>query len=857
MDANQLRAAFTGFFAARGHEVVPSASLIPHDPTVLFTIAGMVPFKPYFLGDEAAPWPRATTVQKCFRTLDIDVVGHTSRHCTFFEMLGNFSFGDYFKEGAIPYAWELVTEVLGIDPERLWVTVHESDDEAERIWTDAVGVPPGRVQRMGEDNFWRMGETGPCGPCSELYFDKGEAYGEPGGPARGGAERFVEIWNLVFMQFNRAADGSMTDLPRKNIDTGAGLERILPILQGTDSIFDTDVLSPIVAAAERLTGERYGREPATDVALRILADHGRAMTMLVSDGVLPANEGRGYVLRRIIRRAVLAARRIGADRVVTPGLAEATVTVMGEAYPKLRDDVEIVQQVLEREEASFDRTLRTGLTLLEVALSDLRAAEAKVLPGETAFRLHDTHGFPIELTEEIARDAGVAVDRTAYDEHMAEQRRRARQAARLPAGADEESYRTLLDTEGPTMFVGRSPDAYAVPARIVAVLAGAEPSTVEVFLDRTPFYAEGGGQVGDTGTIVTETGRAEVYDTVPALPGLTAHRARVASGELFAGQDALAAIDGPRREATRRNHTGTHLLHAALREVLGEHVRQQGSLVAPGRLRFDFSHPAAPAPEELDAVVAMANADVLTDDAVQTVELPKVDAEAMGAIAFFGDKYGDIVRVVRAGPHSLELCGGTHVDALGMIGPIAVVSEGSIGASTRRIEAVTGTATVERARRRDRVVEQAAAMLRVEPDGVLEALEKLVDRERAARHELARLGASMVAAQGAELAATADGGVVVARRDGRGPDELRALARAVLSHDGVRSVVIGGSPDGARTAIAVATGGEPDAAAVARQVAAVVGGGGGGSPAVAVAGGREVARLDEALAEARRLLLGP
>ena len=857
MDANQLRAAFTGFFAARGHEVVPSASLIPHDPTVLFTIAGMVPFKPYFLGDEAAPWPRATTVQKCFRTLDIDVVGHTSRHCTFFEMLGNFSFGDYFKEGAIPYAWELVTEVLGIDPERLWVTVHESDDEAERIWTDAVGVPPGRVQRMGEDNFWRMGETGPCGPCSELYFDKGEAYGEPGGPAHGGAERFVEIWNLVFMQFNRTADGSMTDLPRKNIDTGAGLERILPILQGTDSIFDTDVLAPIVAAAEGLTGERYGREPATDVALRILADHGRAMTMLVSDGVLPANEGRGYVLRRIIRRAVLAARRIGADRVVTPGLAEATVTVMGEAYPKLRDDVEIVQQVLEREEASFDRTLRTGLTLLEVALSDLRSAEAKVLPGETAFRLHDTHGFPIELTEEIARDAGVAVDRAAYDEHMAEQRRRARQAARLPAGADEESYRTLLDTEGPTMFVGRSPDAYAVPARVVAVLAGAEPSTVEVFLDRTPFYAEGGGQVGDTGAIVTETGRAEVYDTVPALPGLTAHRARVASGEVFAGQDALAAIDGPRREATRRNHTGTHLLHAALREVLGEHVRQQGSLVAPGRLRFDFSHPAAPAPEELDAVVAMANADVLTDDAVRTVELPKVDAEAMGAIAFFGDKYGDIVRVVRAGPHSLELCGGTHVEALGIIGPIAVVSEGSIGASTRRIEAVTGTATVERARRRDRVVEQAAAMLRVEPDGVLEALEKLVERERAARHELARLGASMVAAQGAELAATADGGVVVARRDGRGPDELRALAQAVLSHDGVRSVVVGGSPDGARAAIAVATGGEPDAAAIARQVAAVVGGGGGGSPAVAVAGGREVSRLDEALAEARRLLLGP
>ena len=852
MDANQLRAAFGGFFAARGHEVVPSASLIPHDPTVLFTIAGMVPFKPYFLGDEPAPWPRATTVQKCFRTVDIDIVGHTTKHCTFFEMLGNFSFGDYFKEKAIPYAWEFVTDVLGIDGDRLWVTVHLTDDEAADIWTDAVGFPAERIQRMGEDNFWQMGETGPCGPSSEIYFDRGEAHGEGGGPAKGGDERYVEIWNLVFMQYNRSADGAFSDLPRKNIDTGAGLERILPVLQGTTSVFDTDVLAPLVETASELTGQVYGRDEEHDVALRVMADHGRAMAMLVSDGVLPSNDGRGYVLRRIVRRAVLAARRAGATGLVTAALAERCATVMGEAYPQLREEIETIQQVLEREETGFDRTLRTGLSILESALDEVRGSDQPVLSGDTAFRLHDTHGFPIELTEELARDAGVSVDRDVYDERMAEQRRRAREAARAPGGADEVAYRTLLEASGPTQFVGRDPERYATPAQVVGVLAGAEPGTVEIFLDRTPFYAEGGGQVGDTGTIVTETGRAEVYDTVPALPGLSAHRARV-SGEIHVGQDALATIDGPRREATRRNHTGTHLLHAALREVLGDHVRQQGSLVAPGRLRFDFSHPGAPAREELDAVAELANADVLTDDRVLTNEVPKAQAEAMGAIAFFGDKYGEVVRVVRAGPHSLELCGGTHVDALGMIGPIAIVSEGSIGANTRRIEAVTGTTTVERALRREHVVQEAATLLKVEPDGVIEALQRLVDRQRNAERELARLRDAVLANEAASLAGGAENGVVVARRDGRSPDELRALAQVVRSR-GVAVVALGGSPDGASAALAVATGGDPDASAVVRQVAGRIQGGGGGSPELAVAGGRDPSGIDAALSEARTLL---
>jgi alanyl-tRNA synthetase len=853
MQANDLRAAFTRFFAARGHEVVPSASLIPYDPTVLFTIAGMVPFKPYFIGEEQPPWPRATSVQKCFRTVDIDIVGTTTRHGTFFEMLGNFSFGDYFKDQAIPYAWELLTEAFGIDGDRLWITVYETDDEAADIWRDAIGIPAERIQRMGEDNFWEMGETGPCGPCSEIYYDKGDVYGAPGGPLTGGAERFVEIWNLVFMQFNRQLDGSMEPLPRPSIDTGAGLERILPILQGTDSIFATDVLAPLVETAQSLTGITYGGDDAADVGLRILADHGRAMTMLVSDGVLPTNEGRGYVLRRLIRRAVLAARRLGTDTPVTPALAASAVEVMGRAYPVLVENLGLVQEVVEREERGFDRTLRTGLSLLEEAMAEASERPARRLSGEVAFRLHDTHGFPIELTEELAAERGVTVERDVFDAAMEEQRNRARLAARTPAAADEHAYRLLLDDVGPTTFVGR--EHYTLATRVTAVLAGSEPGTAEIFLDRTPFYAEGGGQVGDTGTIVTETGRAVVYDTKPALPGLVAHRARV-EGEIYADQDALATIDGERRDATRRNHTGTHLLHAALRQVLGDHVRQQGSLVAPGRLRFDFSHSAALAPEELEAVVRVANEDVLTDDEVHTTEATKVEAEAMGAVAFFGDKYGDVVRVVRAGPHSLEFCGGTHVGALGSIGPISVVSEGSIGSNTRRIEALTGRPSLERSLERDAQLAETATLLRTEPDSVVEALERLLERQRSAEKELARLRDSAVAAEAAALVAEARDGTLVARRDGRSADELRALALAARRSGSLRAVVLGGSPDGTKVSIVAATGGQPDAGALVKSVAAVVGGGGGGSPEVAVAGGREPGQLDEALAQAARLLDG-
>ena len=863
MDANGLRAAFTRYFADRGHTVVPSASLIPHDPSVLFTIAGMVPFKPYFLGEEPAPWPRATSIQKCFRTPDIDIIGTDTYHCTFFEMLGNFSFGDYFKEEAIPMAWELLTDVFGLDGDRLWVTVHEGDDEAEQIWVDTVGLRPERIQRMGdEDNFWAMGDTGPCGPDSEIFFDKGECYGHDGGPKHGGDQRFVEIWNLVFMQFNRDAEGRLTELPRKNIDTGAGLERILPILQGHDSIFDTDLFLPIIERAASVLGTAYGNDDRADVALRVLADHGRAFSMLVADGVLPANEGRGYVLRRVVRRAVMAARRMGVDKPITPALVEAATEVLGQAYPALVAQRDLIVDVVAREEAGFDRTLRAGLSRLEEAF----ATGTKVLGGDVAFTLHDTHGFPVELTEELARDAGVEVDRAGFDAAMAEQRERARAAAKASRAGDEAAYRALLEAEGPTAFVGRGLENYEVPAQVVAVLEGAgeagasgEPGPagreVEIFLDRTPFYAESGGQVGDTGTIVTESGTADVYDTVYAVPGLVAHRARL-RGEVRAGQDALATIDEERREAIRRNHTATHLLHASLRAVLGDHVRQQGSLVSPDYLRFDFSHHGQPTREELDEVFARANDAVLADVRVETTETSREEAEQMGAIAFFGDKYGASVRVVQAGPTSLEFCGGTHVDSLGQIGPITLLSEGSIGSNTRRIFALTGHASLHRALERERLVQSAAELLRTEPDELLAAIGRLSERQREAERELARLRQQSSEAEATTLAgsAAADGGVVVARRDNVEPDALRTLAQAVLRHDGVRAVVLGGSPDGAKVAIAAATGGTPDATQLVRALGAMVGGGGGGSAEVALAGGKDPSRIEAALAEAQRLL---
>ncbi len=869
MNADQLRNTFTDFFVERGHLALPAASLVPNDPTMLFTIAGMVQFKPYFLAESPPPGPRATTVQPCVRTVDIDVIGTTSRHVTFFEMLGNFSFGDYFKELAIAYAWELLTEVLGLDPVDLWVTVHISDDEAEALWHDVTGLLEGRLQRLDEDNFWKMGETGPCGPSSEIFFDRGAQYGPGGGPAQGG-ERYVEIWNLVFMQYERHANGSMTDLPQRNIDTGAGLDRILTQLQGVESVFDTDLVAPILDAASAITGRVYGGSEETDVGLRIVADHARTFTFMISDGVFPSNESRGYVLRRLIRRAVLVAQRLGAKDLVTPGIIDVVTDVMGGAYEKLRRDRDLIKRIAAHEEEAFLRTLRSGTTLLEEEL----ARGGGAVGGDVAFQLHDTYGFPIDLTEEIARERGIEVDRRGFDTAMEAQRRRAREAGRASAPAAEQVaavWSEIRSSYGPTEFLGY--EQTAAEARVLAVVPSSVDSSfanvdgerapdgaelIEIFLDRTPFYAEGGGQVGDTGSITTDTGRARVLDTTSVVEGLTRHLGYLDEGTIEAGQEAAAAIDLERRDAIRRNHTGTHLLHWALRQVLGAHVRQQGSLVAPDRLRFDFSHFGPMSEDEIVRVEDLVNSEVLRNEPVRVYEASRQEAERTGAIAFFGDKYGDVVRVVEAGHDSVELCGGTHVNALGTIGPLQVVSEASIGSNTRRIEAVTGEASLARFRFFERAAEAASERLRTQPSDLASAVDRLLMSQRTLEEQLRTLRGGQLRSESDALAASAQGGRVVARRDGLGAGELRDLAIAVRDHPGVEAVGLAGVTGPDRVALVVAA--RKDSGVDARQAvgaaASAVGGGGGGAAELATAGGRNLAGIEEALRLLREALGG-
>jgi alanyl-tRNA synthetase len=849
VEAAELRSIFLNYFAENGHTIVPSASLIPHDPSLLFTVAGMVPFKPYFTEEEVAPYPRAVSIQKCFRAPDIEIIGTTLRHLTFFEMMGNFSFGDYFKEGAIKLAWGLITEGFGLDPEQLWVTVHTTDDEAEEMWRDIIGVRPERIQRLDEDNFWGMGDTGPCGPCSEIFFDKGPAFGADGGPAFGDEDRFMEFWNLVFMQYEKGPGGTLTELPKKNIDTGAGFDRTLSILNGVESVFATDLFAPLLETASRSIGVALGRDEATDVAIRRIADHGRAMTMLVSDGVLPTNEGRGYVLRRIIRRAVLAARRAGSEAPLSAALVDATIEKMGATYPVLVKDRDLIVSILEREEAGFARTLRTGLSLLEEAQEQVLASGSTVFPGDVAFRLHDTHGFPIELTDEIVAESGLSVERAVFDDAMSLQRERARSGSKALNLADDSQYRELIERSGPTEFVGRDISRYSIETTVLAVLGGTD-GTSELFLDSTPFYAESGGQVGDRGTVVTETGRFEVLDTQNVAGGLFAHRGRV-TGEVLAGQACVATIDPERREATRRNHTATHLLHAGLRSVLGDHVRQQGSYVGPDRLRFDFAHGAGLASEEVTEILTLVNTDVVANEGVETIQTTKQEAETMGAIAFFGDKYGDRVRVVRAGSHSLEFCGGTHVDRLGDIGQIQIVSEASIGSNTRRIEAISGMGAYRRSHEMEGALGSVAALLKTSLDDVVPALERLVERQREVEREVGSLRQAQLSTFADQLHARSDGEVLVARVDGYPGEQLRTLAQD-LQRRGRRVVVLAGTSDD-KVAIVVASDETLDAQSAVKELAALVGGGGGGSSRLALAGGRDAGGIDQVLAAAAAL----
>ncbi len=880
MNANEIRRRFLDFFVERGHRLVPSSSLIPNDPTLLLANAGMNQFKPYFLGEVVPDFSRATSVQKCFRTSDIENVGHTTRHLTFFEMLGNFSFGDYFKAEAIAFAYELVTERFGFDPERVWATVYLDDDDAMRLWRE-VGLPADRIQRRGkEDNFWSMGVAGPCGPCSEVYYDRGPEHGREGGPVVD-EERYLEIWNLVFMQDLCNEDGEIVgELPKKNIDTGMGLERVAFLLQGKDDVFETDLLAPILEETQAACGRVYGRDEAADLSLRVVAEHGRSASFLIADGVLPSNEGRGYVLRRVLRRAIDHSRRLGATDEVMARVAGRVVDNLGEAWPELVAQRSLIEQVVASEEESFSRTLRQGSTLLRAAIDRTREEGGSTLPGDTAFQLHDTYGFPFDLTLEAAEEAGLRVDSDRFGELMEEQRRRASQARRQMAGAQRkvEAYRELAQRFGRTNFVGY--ERTSAEGRALGLLGpdGEELTTagegqrLELVLDRTPFYAESGGQVGDRGTVRTQDGTVlEITDTQFGLEGFHVHTGRVLRGELHADQPVLAVVDEPRRAAVTRSHTATHVVHWALRHALGDHARQQGSLVDAGRLRFDFAHFSAVSAEELASVEADVNSHLIDDPAVRVWHTDLAGAEKAGAIGLFGEKYGAVVRVVDVGDFSRELCGGTHVGHGSQVGPVRLLGESSIGANLRRIEALTGMDALRYYDHERRLLAEIAALLRTRPDDAPEQLRRRLKALAEAQRELERLRQIELAGRAAELAGRArpaDGGwLVIERVPGAGADELRRLANTVrerLLGSGSGVVVLGSDHGSRGNLVGLITKDLADAGSSAREVlmpaARAVGGGAGGKGDMATGGGSEAGKLGEALtvaeAEARRLLGG-
>ena len=845
--------------------MVPSAGLIPHHPSApMFTNSGMMPFVSYFLGEEAVPYdpPRASSIQKCVRAggkhNDLDAIGRSTRHLSFFEMAGNFSFGDYFKAEMIPWAWEFVTSSvgeggLGVDGDRIWATVHTTDDEAEAIWADVVGLPRQRIQRMGTDNFWEMGETGPCGPSSELFFDFGPEFGADGGPAQGSEWRYIEFWNLVFTQYFRGADGQLTDLPNTNVDTGLGFERTLALTEGSSSLYDADGMRQLVSGAEQVTGRSLGDSDLGDIALRLLADHTRSTAFLISDGVIPSNEDRGYVLRRIMRRAVRFAYLLDVSDAVLVPMIERCAEMMGDAYPDLRTNSELILGVAEREEGQFRTTLANGSTLLDQALDGLD--DDATLPGAVAFKLHDTYGFPLEVTEEMAQLRGHEVDLAGFDAEMEQQRARAKAASKgggVEVGEAADEFRRLITENGPTEFVGR--EVSTTEATVLGIVGGS------VVLDRTPFYAESGGQVGDTGTLSWSGGSARVLDTTFALPGLTRHvlgnDAAPDVGGLSAGDTVTASIDVERRNAIRRNHTATHLLHWALRQVLGDHVKQQGSLVDETRLRFDFSHFQALSADEIVRIEDLVNHEVLTGEPVSHEEMSRSDADERGAIAFFGEKYGDDVRVLEAGP-SVELCGGTHVSALGQIGTVKVTSEASIGSNIRRIEASTGLNTIELLRRDEATLGALAAELGTSSDELLATMRRRNDDNKALRAEVGQLRTEAARSKAMSLAETATDGVIVARVEAASRDEVRDQALALRDRPGIRAVVLGAVPGGKGVTLVVATSvdGDLHAGELMAPAAKAISGGGGKGADLAVAGGKNADGLDEAL-EMLRTALG-
>ena len=877
MRSAEIRTRFLQFFAGHGHEIVPSASLLLDDPTLLFVNAGMVPFKPYFLGEAPPPYPRATSVQKVVRTLDIDEVGKTTRHASFFQMAGNFSFGDYFKDKAIPYAWDLLTKSIadggyGFPESKLWVTVYLDDDEAIDIWHKDVGIPLDRIQRRGQaDNYWSMGVPGPCGPCSEIYFDRGPDYGVEGGPIAD-ENRYLEVWNLVFMQFERGAGPAKEDypilgeLPNKNIDTGMGLERMAALLQGVDNIYEIDTTREILDTASDLSGSAYGASERGDIALRVVADHARTCTFLIGDGVIPGNEGRGYVLRRLMRRVIRNMRLLGAQEPTMGELVDVTVRAMAPQYPELNDEANRIRTIAIAEESAFRETLRTGTTLLETAVVQAKESGSSVLSGDRAFALHDTYGFPIDLTLEMAAEQGLSVDEDGFRRLMAEQRERAKadSQARKSGFAATTAYRDILDTGGATTFRGY--DEVTTEATVIGIVVDGQAGPVasvdqhaEVILDRTPFYAEAGGQLGDHGIITTHDGATfEVYDVQSPVPGLFVHRGRVSDGEIVQGASAIARVDVNRRKAISRAHTATHMIHRAFREQLGETATQMGSENAPGRLRFDFPSPEPVSGSVLRDVEERVNEILIEDLDVHAQVMTQEEARAMGAMALFGEKYGNEVRVVSVGEWAHELCGGTHAQRSGQLGVVSFLSEGSIGAGIRRVEALVGIDAYRHLAAEHVLVQRLSEMVKAPADELIDRMERTIASLKDADRELARFktadllsGIEQMLGEGRDVnglhlwtfqAPEGVGGKelrdIAVHAKGRAAKDLAAVYVGAAIADGAASLVVACTPAAIASGVTA-----KDVMAVANER---LGGRGGGKEDMAQGGGADPTQLEAA-----------
>jgi alanyl-tRNA synthetase len=878
MTGNELRKQFLTYFQKHQHQVVRSSSLVPaDDPTLLFTNAGMVQFKRIFLGEEKRDYIRAATSQKCVRAggkhNDLENVGYTARHHTFFEMLGNFSFGDYFKQDAIDFAWDLLVNGYQLPKEKLWVSVFLDDDEAYDIWHQRIGVPTDRLVRLGEkDNFWSMGDTGPCGPCSEIHIDRGEKYGcqRPDCQIGCDCDRYLEIWNLVFMQFNRDAEGTLTPLPKPSIDTGMGLERIASVVQKTATNYETDLIFPIIQKTEQLSGRRYGEAVDADVAMKVIADHSRSAAFLIGDGVLPSNEGRGYVLRRILRRAIRYGRQIGLTRPFLHETAGVVFDIMHTAYPELKEASIFITNVLGNEEIRFSETLDNGLRLLNDTLSELKARGEKTIPGDVIFKLYDTFGFPVDIVRDVIHDEAFLIDQEGFNNAMAAQRAQSRSiTAFTETGA---AYKRLTAEGFSSEFVGYT--QRESNSEIILIVRGGEEvseasagDTLEVVTRATPFYGASGGQVGDAGTILSGaegTGALlNVTDTIKDPTGLIIHKTVVTSGRIKTGDAVTLSVDNSRRSNTARNHTATHILHAALRQVLGDHVKQAGSLVTPDRLRFDFTHFSQIEPEQLDKIEDIVNARIRQNVLVHTVEMGAEEAMKSGATALFEEKYGDRVRVISLSDFSRELCGGTHTESTGDIGLFKIASESSVASGVRRMEAMTGAAALEHIQKSEAVLRSLSRLMREKPEAVFSRVEKMVSHQKTLEKEIALLKAQMAAKSVDDVASdiqTIGEIQVLAKKVGvDNPAALRDLADKFRDKLKSGVVVLGCAVEAKVYLVAVVTkdmAGKLHAGKIIKEVAAVVGGSGGGRPDMAQAGGSKPEKLDEALAKVGQLVAG-